>query len=414
VEQLNGEYVVDKFEYSRLHQSHGITTSRNEPLRLPGEELDLNKAQRGNGKHFWYILDPDELPDPEDEETCLFMPHSLPGYHLRDHVWRKLPVRNMEPISWPEATVEDALIGDQAIDSLRKLLGALQKPEWWTFRRGGDSARIVASFQGPAMDAAINVASRMTKRPLYRICFAAQTEALDTVFQEAKYYNAKWGCIFVVEDLREAYAAHTQAAARLNLFILPLLRFLDSFTGILVFRISDDYSAHDFSLVDPRIRQRICKHFAFTPQDNDEFTRKKLWRECIKNRLNSPEDFTTAARTEEFLAMLATFTLTWDTIRSIVHAVLPQNVCPTGSDWKLLLELARERAVETSNPGPGLRQSPGIANPLVVRRSPRRAGDVGPSSPGSPPGDMPDHAIPPIEDEAAAGLSSPAAPTIAG
>jgi hypothetical protein len=343
------------------------------------------------------------------------MPHSLPGYHLRDHVWRQLLVRNMEPISWPEATIEDTLIGEQAMDSLRRLLAPLQKPEWWMFCGEGDSARIVASFQGPAMDAAINVASRMTKRPLYRICLSAQTEPLDTVFQKAKSLNAKWGCIFVVEDLLEAYSAHTQAAAQLNLLILPLLRFLDSFTGILVFRIPGDDQGHPpYTLhsLDYRTRQRICKHFTFTPQDNDEFTRKELWRECIMNRFNSSGDFTTA-RTEEYLGMLATFTLTWDAIRSIVHAVVPQNAHPVGADWKLLLELARERAGGASNPGSALPDSPRITTRVVVRQSPRRAGDVGPSSPGSGPGDTPGLAIPPFEDEATTGLSPPVTPTTA-
>ncbi|KAK4034304.1 prion-inhibition and propagation-domain-containing protein [Parachaetomium inaequale] len=330
----NGEYILDEKTYDYIHI--------HDKLPPRGECREDGHAETQEG------LIPHEPKSKDDWWYSKYMRHTLPGFHLRNHVWRELLVRAMEPVSWPDAKIEDALIGEEARGQPRKMLGPMEKPNWERRNDGpedGGLTRIILSFQGTAMESAINAASRITRRPLYRIRLLNQTEKLDETFREAKCLNMKWGCIFVIEDLLEACATHTQGVVRLNPVILPLLWFLDNMTGILVFLLSEDASAGDpYQSIDPKIRQRICKHFRFPTQDTRQETREELWKECIKDRLSSGDDFSTDVDdVAGKLKKLAELPLTWDAIRSTVHAVVPKGTAVSNINWEIIAELTQER-----------------------------------------------------------------------
>lgn len=327
--QMNGEYIIDlkMYEWFQTNEQH------------PDGRSETIPRSRWRGAR----------PDPEfmTDDDYLCMPHVMWSFHLRDHVWRELLVENAEIPIWPEAKIEGLLIGKEACDALQRLFGPMQKPSWhsWCQNNGinEDSAKIFTCFHGMAVEAALNVVSRITKRPLYRIRLSGQTEELDTVFRKARALNTKWGCIIVIEDLLEACAAHSQTAARLNSVILPLVRFLDSIGGIVVFVLSSTMVAGDpTEIVDQHIRQRTCKTFEFQPQDSYAQTRGQLWVECIANRLESRDNFPTYEVSEK-LQELAKLQLTWSCICSIVFATVPEGMRPDKIDWGLVADLAQQQ-----------------------------------------------------------------------
>jgi hypothetical protein len=295
------------------------------------------------------MLESQQPKTKEEWHDCVYMPHALQGFHLRNHVWRKLLVRHIKPVSWPKAKIQDLLIEDEAREQLRKILAPAEKPTWQSFddpTAEEGLARIILSFQGPAKKAATKAASRMTKRPLYRIRLLNKTEELEQTFRKAKALNAKWGCIFVIEDLVEACVAHTEEVARRKLLTVPLLWLIDNISGILVFLLSEDVAEGDPTQhIHPRIRRRICKHFTFRTQNADAKAREELWTESIRSRLRRGDsDAFPADDVRGKLKELGEFTLTWAAIRSTLHAVVPKGTAVSNIRWELILELARERA----------------------------------------------------------------------
>jgi hypothetical protein len=359
--QLSGEYIIDVplFE-KQLNGPRKTITSRKEGDAQPEGRDDLlddfDRIARPQ---------PDESPEeknPTDASssevrTYMCMPHTLPGFNTRHHLWKKLLVRNIEHESLVHTDVEDAqakvdsmLMPEVIKDSLAKLLGPMElRPNWrWHRRRqlAGSkppSAKIPIAIQGEHLECAARVVSRMTKRPLYRIRLSGHNQDLDLIFEKAKTLNADWGCIFLIEDFLEAYTSHNQASSRINRVVLPVLRFLDSFTGIAVFLLaSEGPGSNTLRYVEPRIMQKLCNSFDAGYQNIPEPVREELWKECMMGRLGSTDGFL-AGDVPQRLKELARFKLSWDAISSTVHAVLPKGVSPDAVDWSLLRELSEEQ-----------------------------------------------------------------------
>lgn len=360
VTQLNGEYIIDAplFQKQQNGPRKTITLRKEGDAQPEGRDDLLDDFDRVAPPQ------PNEPAEANPEtaslselRTYMCMPHTLPGFNMRHHVWKRLLVRNIEYESHVHANVEDAqakvdnmLVSDDLKASMRKILGPMElKPSWrWHRRRqlaGGKKplARITIALQGDHIESAARVASRMTQRPLYRIRISGPDKDLDKIFEKAKTLNADWGCIFLIEDMIEAYTSHNQASSRINLVLLPILRFLDSFNGITIFLLaSEDAKTDSLKYVEPRIKQRLCSSFNIGNEDVPEHTREQLWKECMIGRLRMTEGFL-SDDTRERLKKLAKFNLTWDAISSTVYAVLPKGIAPDSVNWDLVEELAEQQ-----------------------------------------------------------------------
>jgi len=141
--------------------------------------------------------------------------------------------------------------------------------------------------------------------------------------------------------------AYGQRAEQQGRLILPLLSFLDTFTGIVVFVLPPG----SFLPTRPsRIMARVAKFFFFTSQAwASKGTRRKLWEHAIRRRLTSQEGFMTILVVQH-LWMLEEHRMDWETIQSIVHAVVPRDTKPEEVNGKLLAQLSEEYVRVTQRP----------------------------------------------------------------
>jgi hypothetical protein len=183
------------------------------------------------------------------------------------------------------------------------------------------------------------MASRMTKRPLYRIRLSGQIANPDAVFHKAKTLNEKWGCIILIENILEA-TCDRPATERYEI-MQPLLRFIDNYTGIVIFFLPEG-PTYLYEHLDPLIAQRVCMNITFTPEDFNENCRQELWQGLISQRSRC-SDLDEESR--QRVASFASAELTADEIRSIVDAVLPPDLLNVKPDWELMNKLVLHRVM---------------------------------------------------------------------
>lgn len=271
---MNGEYIVDVNMYASMHQK---------PIRI---SKPTRRTEAHQNRHYdeeydeHYDVDdyyyPDDVCDEAfdgdmyleylyDCQRFMCMPHAVRGFHLIDHVWRQLLVRNIRVVPPTAYGSDDQDIGKAAKAQLVELL---RQPGPQRARHsdgfGKTLPRTILTFHGPSWKEASLVMSRVTARPLYRIRLLGRTKTPTAVFNEAKALNKKWGCIILIEDVLEA-TCDWPAPQRYER-IQPLLHFLESYAGIVVLVLSDDSTDR----LDPLITRWVRMSFTFTPDGHDE------------------------------------------------------------------------------------------------------------------------------------------------
>ncbi|GAB1316126.1 hypothetical protein MFIFM68171_06336 [Madurella fahalii] len=243
-------------------------------------------------------------------------PHAVHRFHLRDHFWRKLLVRN---INFPsESTTsfesEDPEIESETMHQFRELLKLMKRRRW----SGGPRKRIIVSLQGSCVGDAVASASRMTNRALYRIRLADRTENLDAIFRMAETLNDSWGCIILIEDIIEA----TKCLSTLEALevLRPVHHFIEGYMGIVVFLLPNN--PWDRLRLDSLMAQRFCIHFVFESLDRSADRRIKLWQQLIANLCNHRWTVTEDnGRLSETAHILGEWKVTEEEIVSIVDSV---------------------------------------------------------------------------------------------
>jgi hypothetical protein len=140
----------------------------------------------------------------------------------------------------------------------------------------------------------------------------------------------------------EAYTSHQEASSRINTVLLPVFRFLDSFTGIAIFLFPRDVNTDSLEYVPHQIKQRLCNSFDLGTDDIPTATQRELWKQCLASRLSTTRRFPNAPAHRR-LRQLTKFSMTWAAINSTVQAVVPQGAHPSEIDWSLLAELAQDQ-----------------------------------------------------------------------
>lgn len=293
-----------------------------------------------------------EAPDDMTAERRRFytcQPHVIYGFHLRDHVWRKLLVDRVMSVFPEWGYWQEMILGNSEKTLLQRLLNLdeTKRPgETWLSvpSHSKDSAWIAITARGPAANEAIDAISTLADRPLYRVRISTENEAgsAERILRQTAALAKRWGCIVVIEDVLGAYYSRSQPRRRPNATVAPLLWFLDRFEGVSIFALPDQ----DLE-IDPRVEKRMCANFSFEYKDATPAHRKVLW-ECEISALCYGAvglDHVTQAR----LDMLAQYGLPWDSIRSIVRAVSGQNCRRRPPDWGSLLQLADKRAKDLAS-----------------------------------------------------------------
>jgi hypothetical protein len=281
--------------------------------------------------------------------TC--QPHVIYGFHLRDHVWRKLLVDRVVEVFPGWGAWQELILGDSERKFLQRLLDldeTASPGQRFLSVPTRDSPRVVMAVRGPAANEAIDAISVLAKRPLYRVRISTENEAgsAERVFRQAAALAKRWGCIVLIEDVIGAYYPRSQPRKILNATVVPLLWFLDAFKGVVIFALPD----LDVEL-DQRVENRLSANLQFEYNDAIPAYRRWLWKRCIRDcspyLYNKPEDMGPVA--EGYLDRLAEFELPSDTIRSIVDAATGETTrrLPDWDrvpNWDLLMELAAKRA----------------------------------------------------------------------
>jgi hypothetical protein len=320
-------------------------------------------ALSGESEHMWYLHREMEEREargdisPKRHRFFTCQPHVIYGFHLRDHVWRRLLVDRVVD-SIPEwGPWQEMILGHSKKRFLQRLLGLDEtaSPGKLSFLRvpTEDSPRFVMAVRGPAANEAIDGISILAERPLYRIRISTESEAgsAERVFRQAAALAKRWRCIVVIEDVIGAYYPRSHPQKGLNATVAPLLWFLDAFKGVVIFAIPDQELE-----LDQRVEKRLTANLHFEYKDATPANRRALWKRCIRHSsvrmYNEPEDLGPVA--EGHLDRLAEYELPWDTIRSIVDAATGEATrwLP---NWDLIMELAAKRAGDMAS-------SPSTAN----------------------------------------------------
>ena len=289
---MSDEYIVDTEMYKRLH--YPADNSR------PTERKEQRDYQYSDDSFYDDFDYPpyddydgyDECePDYGDLDTSEYrrdrdaaisreymcMPHAVHGFQLREHVWRKLLVRNIElvpPVPERDGESKGILIGSRTEEQLSQLLSPMRRRNWSPDNTAKNLGRVIISLQASGREAAAVLASRITHRPLYRIRLSDSIGSAEALLSQAKMLNMKWDCIVLIEDIIEARAKDADV-------ILPLLHFLDSYFGIVIFFLPDE----QVSQLHPEVLRRICMNFG--QEDLDENRRREIWKKLIGQRSES-------------------------------------------------------------------------------------------------------------------------------
>lgn len=273
LEDMDGEYIVDVDMYASMHQ-------KPIPVSKPTRRTEAHQNRWYDEYDEDYDVDdrhhPDDVCDEGfdgdmyleylyDCQRLMCLPHAVQGFHLLEHVWHKLLVRNIRVVPPTAYGSDDQDIGKAAKAQLVELLEqlALQGARGYD-GFGRTLTRTILTFHGPAWKAASLVVSRVTERPVYRIRLLDRTKTPTAVFHEAKALNKKWGCIILIEDVLEATC--DWPAPQRHERIQPLLHFIESYAGIVVFVLPDDTTDR----LDPLIARWVRMSFTFTPDGHDD------------------------------------------------------------------------------------------------------------------------------------------------
>ncbi|KAK4156614.1 hypothetical protein C8A00DRAFT_30467 [Chaetomidium leptoderma] len=358
------QYIIDATTYEQLHQPRSISRqykalrfkiddSEDSEKDMTALELDMAEMEleerireteeesREHDDMENCEADGDISPKRRRFFTC--QPHVIRGFHLRDHVWRNLLVDRVRWVDEKWGPSQDMVVGEPKKIFLERLLARTRKPGPNVPRNGWlIPAKVVMAVRGPGANEAVDAVSLIAKRALYRVRISTESEAgsAEGIFRQTASLASEWGCIVLIEDLLGTYRSRRRPLETLNATVAPLLRFLDTFGGIVIFSLPDE----DLE-VDPRVEERVCATLYFEYEVASPENRKALWRQSVKAEGKSDP------KTEFYLDRLAGYELSWDSIRSLAVAV-PRDVSirpyRQSIDWGLLLKLAAKKAQKGS------------------------------------------------------------------
>lgn len=218
------------------------------------------------------------------------------------------------------------------------LLMPMRRSNWcvWPYFYELDHLRkIVVSVQGPYWEAGVALASRMTRRALYRVRLSGQTENLNGVFETTGTLNRTWGCIVVIEDIVEATSSQSTLSEKAAI-IRSVLLFLDSHNGIVIFAVPAG------TQLDPMLAQRVSMNFDFQREDLilNKDCRRRLWERRIGDRFILDDDNESLL---EMATALAAWEMTEEEIQSILDIVLALGQNDDKPDWEALTRLFHHR-----------------------------------------------------------------------
>ncbi|KAK4186172.1 prion-inhibition and propagation-domain-containing protein [Podospora australis] len=337
IENTTGEYLIHQNTWvkGKSTASEAITAPF-EGWELLAGTTDLKAPDSSEPQ-----INVEHDPEPTDEDYRLAcLPPFIHGFHLRDHVWRKLAVDSIRAVSSSLADIEKIVASEPSMDLLKTLFGNYARKDWSVTGHEPDSQKpmstIGISVIGAAYREGMEALSYFTKRPLYRVRLCQETTArgVENVYKKAAAACVQWGCIAVLEDWIETYFTFAGASQRLNLLVTPTLRFIEAFKGIVVIpKPTED------ALIDPRLVPYFCMEFTFTFRDDTADSREQLWRKGISSRFGSYKF--DSAQPDEHILELSQLKIPWESIRSIIDAVVHRE---RGINWELMKGLAKKQA----------------------------------------------------------------------
>ena len=309
-----------------------IDEERDRLLEACSEEEEMERAMEER----------ESVGDMSPERTRFFTcrPHVIYGFHLRNHTWKKLLVRDVRWAPGQEwGPSQDMVVGEAEKGLLERLLAPrdLGPYERHDLR---EPPRIGIGVRGSAGREAIDAVSIMAKRRLYHVRIATESgaESADSILQQAARLASEWGCMVAIEA---TFGDSSRRQSRESVYA-ALLRFLDAFKGIVVLFLPEGDAR-----VDPGIEQRLCASFHFEYRDAGPASRRDLWRQYL-DKCAGPSKTRRlgglSSEDEKYIDKLAALELSWDAIRSLVDAVAHKISYRQGIDWDLLVEMAENKA----------------------------------------------------------------------
>ena len=324
---------------SSQHPTFRIELDQDPPDWFPEHDDD------GDSYYGWsdgeeYAFETEDM----EYENALLAPHAVHGFHLVDHVWRKLLLRNIQLASEVavDLSPEDLQTESDLMFQFQELLAPMRRSAWgvktYACYQPECLRKIVVSVQGPYWEAGIALASRMTRRALYRLRLSGQTENLNGVFERAMTLNRQWGCIVVIDDIVEAASSRPTVSEKAAVVRAALL-FLNSYNGIVIFAVPAG------AWLDPVLRQRVSMNFVFQRENlilnND--CRRRLWERRISDRFDLNVVVDGKESLSETAASLAAWQVTEDEIQSVLDTVLAPGQNNEKPDWEALTRLLHHR-----------------------------------------------------------------------
>ena len=357
IQQID-QYIIDVAKYERLQQRRFtdltervpnfdnfrdenqlqdwqfiIEEERDRLVEVCSEEEEMERGMEELEGHG--------VMSPERTRFFTCRPHVIYGFHLRDHTWKKLLVRDVRWVPAQEwGPSQDMVVRESEKAFLQRLL-APQDPEPYETRPHDlrESPRITMAIHGPAGRDGMDAVSIMAKRRLYHVRIATESGAESAVgtLQQAARLASDWGCMVAIEATFED-PSRRQSRESVN---AALLRFLDAFKGIVVlFLLEGNVS------MDPEIEQRLCANILFDYWNTPRAYRRALWELYLHkftNYSNKPKPRGRSLENREYIDKLAALNLSWDAIRSLVDAVSHKISPSQGVDWDLLVEMAEKK-----------------------------------------------------------------------
>lgn len=349
------QYVVDTYyEYKSAFREPPWDDAVEDPFEKSEWEVSRSTLSEDDENYLHEADSQGELEyeleafDPISERSrryLLCQPYEVNGFHLRDHVWKKLLVKDLMLPQRRPYLREDASKVIGRTSGLKVLLD--------TMLQGG---RITIAARGRNLHEELEAISRYTLKPFYRIRISMESElaSAQRTFQKAKKLAFDLNCIVLIEDLLGAYVPLEGGGGAINSAVTWVLRFLDEFQGSVIFIIP-----HDLVDLDYRIKTRICATFrlgsrldkASVETGKNQESRKAMW----KKHLGVPPDVQNLSeRTRNgiryYLDKLSECELPPATVWSLARFITSTKPI----NWDLLLDMARQKVRDLApNSGEG-------------------------------------------------------------